>query len=145
MDSLRQCKKMCDANAAMVSPETLISLKDVKIEELEKATDKFSDNRVLGKGGLGTIYKGMLSDGTIVAIKKANNADESQVDLFINEVFILSKLSHRHIVKLLGCCLETEVLLLIYEYVTNGTLSDHIQDETNTPTISWDDRLRITA
>ncbi|KAL8507048.1 hypothetical protein ACS0TY_017796 [Phlomoides rotata] len=55
----------------MVSQATLISLKDVKIEELEKATDKFSDNRV-------TVYKGMLSDGTIVAIKKANKADESQ-------------------------------------------------------------------
>ncbi|KAK6118278.1 hypothetical protein DH2020_047951 [Rehmannia glutinosa] len=56
-----------------------------KIEELERATDKFSEGRVLGKGGLGTVYKGMLSDGRIVAVKKANITDESQVGQFINE------------------------------------------------------------
>ncbi|KAL8511491.1 hypothetical protein ACS0TY_018044 [Phlomoides rotata] len=105
----------------MVSGANVLSESTIfKIEELEKATDKFSDKRVLGKGGLGTVYNGMLSDRTIVAIKKTNNADES-------------------------CCLETEVPLLVYEYVTNGTLSDHIQDEPNTPTIYWGDHLRIAA
>ncbi|KAL8507018.1 hypothetical protein ACS0TY_017777 [Phlomoides rotata] len=137
-DLLLQKRMLSGAN--VLSESTIF-----KIEELEKATDKFSDKRVLGKGGLGTVYNGMLSDRTIVAIKKTNNADESQLDIFINEVFILSKLSHRHIVKLLGCCLETEVPLLVYEYVTNGTLSDHIQDEPNTPTIYWGDHLRIAA
>ncbi|KAL6534280.1 hypothetical protein OROHE_013205 [Orobanche hederae] len=116
-----------------------------KIEELEKATNQFNESRVLGKGGLGTVYKGMLPDGRIVAVKKANIADQSQVGQFINEVCILSQLSHRHIVRLLGCCLETDVPLLIYEYVSNGTLSHHIHNEPNTPQMSWEVRLRIAA
>ncbi|KAL9159309.1 hypothetical protein ABFS82_08G125400 [Erythranthe guttata] len=123
----------------------LPELKLFRIEELEKATDKFSEIRILGKGGLGTVYKGMLSDGKIVAVKKANISDDSQVSQFINEVFILSQINHRHIVKLLGCCLETQVPLLVYEYISNGTLSQHIHDEQNTSTVSWENRLRIAA
>ncbi|KAJ9691223.1 hypothetical protein PVL29_013410 [Vitis rotundifolia] len=100
------------------------------IEELEKATDNFNAGRVLGKGGHGKVYKGMLLDGSIVAIKKSITVEERQVVEFVNEVFILSQIKHRHIVKLLGCCLESEVPLLVYEY-------DHAS------TFSWEKRLRI--
>ncbi|WZZ57709.1 hypothetical protein YC2023_057816 [Brassica napus] len=112
-------------------------------KELEKATDNFNKNRILGQGGQGTVYKGMLVDGRIVAVKRSKVVDEDKVEEFINEVVVLSQINHRNIVKLLGCCLETKVPILVYEFVPNGDLFKLLHGESDDYKMTWEVRLHI--
>lgn len=113
------------------------------MKELKRATNNFSTDRVLGRGGQGTVYKGMLTNGQVIAVKMSKSFDESQWKQLINEVIVLSQITHRNVVKLLGCCLETRSPLLIYEFITNGTLSQHIHGDVDEVLISWESRVRI--
>lgn len=126
------------AGEVNVDRTILFTLKDLK-----KATDNFNKDRVLGKGGQGTVYKGMLVDGKIVAVKKFKV--EGKVEEFINEFVILSQINNRNVVKLLGCCLETEISLLVYEFIPNGNLFEYLHDQNEDIPMTWDMRLRIAS
>ncbi|CAM8937611.1 unnamed protein product [Rhodiola kirilowii] len=104
-----------------------------KIQDLEKATDNFSTKNLIGKGGFGYVYKGTMSDGTVVAVKKIiESGFEGDAD-FCNEVEIISNLKHRNLVPLRGCCVESgnseenaSDRYLVYDYMPNGNLDNHL-------------------
>ncbi|CAA0818453.1 Wall-associated receptor kinase 2 [Striga hermonthica] len=141
-------------NGGMLLQEKLIAKKRLasscttrifSSSELKKATKNFNSSMIIGQGGYGTVYKGLLPDNRTVAIKKSKlEVDPNQIEQFINEVIILTQINHRNVVKLLGCCLETRVPLLVYEFVSNGTLYEHLHyGKDKARALSWDVRLKI--
>ncbi|KAK9741412.1 hypothetical protein RND81_03G103600 [Saponaria officinalis] len=114
-------------------------------DELKTATNNFNADCIAGKGGSGVVYKGILENTGLIAIKKAIIDDDNQVEQFINELLILSQVNHRNVVRLLGCCLEVEVPLLIYELVPNGALFNHIHNGSHGSWLDWHNCLRIVS
>ncbi|KAL3690710.1 hypothetical protein R1sor_004361 [Riccia sorocarpa] len=119
---------------------SLMSLRDLK-----RATNDFSVENEIGAGGFGRVYKGMLSDGSVVAIKKSirDGSSSEYRSQFLNEVKILSQVHHRNLVRLLGCCLAGNNAVLVFEYVPNGTLQEHLSLKNKRTSLGWDQRLLI--
>ncbi|KAG8382856.1 hypothetical protein BUALT_Bualt05G0122800 [Buddleja alternifolia] len=113
--------------------------------ELEKATNSFDSSKELGDGGFGTVYYGKLPDGREVAIKRLYEHNYKRVQQFMNEIKILTCLRHRNLVSLYGCTSRSSrELLLVYEYIPNGTVAEHLHGEgSNGSPITWAHRMNI--
>ncbi|XP_074366227.1 G-type lectin S-receptor-like serine/threonine-protein kinase At4g27290 [Apium graveolens] len=112
-------------------------------KRIANATSNFSDNRKLGEGGFGPVYKGTLNDGQEIAVKRLSKNSNQGLDEFKNEVLCIAKLQHRNLVTLLGWCIEKGEMILIYEYMANKSLDSFIFDENSRITLDWPRRYNI--
>ncbi|KAJ9175619.1 hypothetical protein P3X46_014160 [Hevea brasiliensis] len=108
---------------------------------IQEATDNFSESLVLGVGGFGKVYKGVLRDETRVAVKRGTSQSQG-ISEFQTEIEMLSQFRHRHLVSLIGFCDERNEMIIIYEFMENGTLKDHLYGS-KYPSLSWRQRLEI--
>ncbi|KAI7748807.1 hypothetical protein M8C21_019570 [Ambrosia artemisiifolia] len=119
----------------------------ISIQVLREATNNFSEENVLGRGGFGVVYKGILHNGTKVAVKRMDSGVMGTKGLkeFQAEIAVLTKVRHRHLVALLGYCMNGNERLLVYEYMPQGTLSQHLFEwkEHKTNPLSWKQRVSI--
>ncbi|XP_073130925.1 proline-rich receptor-like protein kinase PERK8 [Henckelia pumila] len=111
-------------------------------EELDEATNGFSDQNLLGEGGFGSVYKGRLADGREVAVKQLKIGGRQGEREFRSEVEIISRIHHRHLVSLVGYCISEDRRLLVYEYVPNNTLHFHLRGR-GRPVMNWATRVKI--
>ncbi|XP_028804404.1 G-type lectin S-receptor-like serine/threonine-protein kinase At1g11330 isoform X2 [Neltuma alba] len=127
------------------------NLKQVKIQDLSlfdfrklaTATNNFDIANKLGQGGFGPVYKGKFEDGQEIAIKRLSRSSGQGVEEFINEVELISKLEHQNLVTLLGCCIEGEEVILVYEFMPNKSLDEHIFDPLQQKSLDWGKRCNI--
>ncbi|PPR92094.1 hypothetical protein GOBAR_AA28570 [Gossypium barbadense] len=113
------------------------------LDEIKAATSDFNQDLIIGVGGFGNVYKGFLDNGeTIVAIKRLNPESKQGAREFKTEIEMLSQLRHIHLVSLVGYCNDNNEMILVYDYMINGTLRDHLYDTTNEP-LTWKQRLKI--
>ncbi|CAI9110241.1 OLC1v1010234C1 [Oldenlandia corymbosa var. corymbosa] len=122
----------------------------VSLREVLYATRNFDEELVIGKGGFGKVYRGILRDGTKVAVKRSEPGRIQGFSEFQTEIMVLSKIRHRHLVSLIGYCDDRSEMVLVYEFMENGTLKDHIysskgEAEKRTPEsrLSWEKRLQL--
>ncbi|KEH30778.1 putative protein kinase RLK-Pelle-DLSV family [Medicago truncatula] len=109
---------------------------------ISTATNGFSRNNKIGEGGFGTVYKGKLANDQEIAVKRLSSISGQGMTEFINEVKLIAKLQHRNLVKLLGCCIQGQQML-IYEYMVNGSLDSFIFDNDKSKLLDWSKRFHI--
>ncbi|KAK7293104.1 hypothetical protein RJT34_15965 [Clitoria ternatea] len=137
--------------AESTSKNAIVELSQVKLQELSifnfgklvTATNNFHPSNILGQGGFGPVYKGQLQDGQEIAVKRLSRASGQGLEEFMNEVVVISKLQHRNLVRLLGCCIEGEEKMLIYEFMPNKSLDAYIFDPSKNELLVWKKRFNI--
>ncbi|KAL8482543.1 hypothetical protein ACS0TY_028013 [Phlomoides rotata] len=128
-------------------------LEEFSLQVLLNATDNFSEELKIGNGSFGSVYHATLDDGRHVAIKRAETSasssgatkrgQEDKDSAFLNELEFLSRLNHKNLVRLLGYCEDSNELALVYEYMENGTLFDHLHKLESSPLMSWAKRIEV--
>ncbi|KAG6498356.1 hypothetical protein ZIOFF_046268 [Zingiber officinale] len=117
------------------------NLRRFHLRELQVATNNFSDKNLLGKGGFGNVYKGQLQDGTLVAVKRLNDGNAMGGEIqFRTEVKMISLAVHRHLLRLYGICMTDTERLLVYPYMSNGSVASRLKAK---PALDWSIRKRI--
>nr|ATN45253.1 S receptor kinase 19 [Raphanus sativus] len=149
----RQRNQNLPMNGMVLSSKREFSGKN-KIEELElplieletvvKATENFSNCNKLGQGGFGIVYKGILLDGQEIAVKRLSETSVQGTDEFMNEVTLVARLQHKNLVQILGCCIDANEKMLIYEYLENLSLDSYLFGKTRRPKLNWKERFDIT-
>ncbi|XP_059279488.1 G-type lectin S-receptor-like serine/threonine-protein kinase At4g27290 isoform X1 [Lycium ferocissimum] len=118
-----------------------------QLSTITRATNNFSVNNKIGEGGFGPVYKGVLEEGQEIAVKRLSRTSMQGFDELKNEVIYIAKLQHRNLVRLLGCCIQGEEKMLIYEYMPNKSLDSYIfayfVDETKSKLLDWPKRFNI--
>ncbi|CAI0451444.1 unnamed protein product [Linum tenue] len=126
---------------------TYFGVQVFSFDELEEATENFDRSKELGDGGFGTVYYGLLYDGRAVAVKRLYENNMRRAEQFMNEIEILAKLRHKNLVTLYGCTSRhSRELLLVYEYISNGTVADHLHGSRHSPDSdlsAWRVRMNI--
>ncbi|GER24994.1 protein kinase superfamily protein [Striga asiatica] len=146
LGSMRSSSPTSSTSTSLISamPASVLSVKTFSLTELEKATENFSLNKVLGEGGFGRVYHGLMPDGTEVAVKLLKRDNQNGDREFIAEIEMLSRLHHRNLVKLIGICIEQRKRCLVYELVPNGSVESHLHgDDRSKGPLDWDARLKI--
>ncbi|KDP29257.1 hypothetical protein JCGZ_16646 [Jatropha curcas] len=134
-------------NSSSPLPKLNLKLK-MSLPEILAATENFDTKFLIGEGGFGKVYKGTLSSGKKVAVKRSDPSNGQGLPEFQTEVMVLSKIRHRHLVSLIGYCDEGEEMILVYEFMEKGTLRDHLYSwkENSKKThqvLTWKQRLEI--
>ncbi|CAN4087569.1 unnamed protein product [Withania somnifera] len=114
-----------------------------KFEELAISTNQFHENNKLGQGGFGPVYKGVLANGEEIAVKRLSTASGQGMEEFMNELLLISRVQHRNLVRLFGCCIEKQEKMLIYEYLPNKSLDVFLFDQTHKGILDLSKRLHI--
>ncbi|KAM3410721.1 hypothetical protein ACQJBY_002758 [Aegilops geniculata] len=113
------------------------------LSTLRAATDNFSEENKLGEGGFGPVYKGILRDGQEIAVKRLSKTSQQGLVEMRNEVVLVAKLQHKNLVRLLGCCIQEEEMLLVYEFLPNRSLDKILFDPARRQELTWGHRFRI--
>jgi len=113
------------------------------LSTLRAATDNFSEENKLGEGGFGPVYKGTLQNGHSIAVKRLSRTSQQGHVEMKNEVVLVAKLQHKNLVRLLGCCIEEDEKLLVYEFLANKSLDKILFDPARQHELSWAQRFKI--